>query len=167
MTALHDGVTVDVGAITDLTAGEGRTYAVDGRQIAVYLLSDGTLRATDAMCPHKAGPLADGQIDDAVVVCPLHQYSFSFDTGGGERFWIEFAGPDGFDAGRLGRVRARGPFPGSTGTVDVTSGRWRRIVDRARRESGGFPAVVTWRVRCRDALLRETVSDPRTITVNP
>ncbi|MBH0118495.1 nitrite reductase small subunit NirD [Rhodococcus sp. CX] len=81
MTALHDGVTVDVGAITDLTAGEGRTYAVDGRQIAVYLLSDGTVRATDAMCPHKAGPLADGQIDDAVVVCPLHQYSFSFDTG--------------------------------------------------------------------------------------
>lgn len=73
--------TTDVGAITDLTVGEGRTYTVDGRQIAVYRLSDGTVRALDAMCPHKAGPLADGQIDDKVVVCPLHQYAFSFDTG--------------------------------------------------------------------------------------
>ncbi|MDV2475508.1 Rieske 2Fe-2S domain-containing protein [Rhodococcus zopfii] len=81
MTALHDAVTTDVGAITDLTAGEGRAYVVDGRQIAVYLLADGTVRATDAMCPHRAGPLADGQIDDAVVVCPLHQYAFSFETG--------------------------------------------------------------------------------------
>lgn len=84
MTALHDAcaaVTVEIGALTDLTLGEGRTYAVDGRQIAVYLLSDGTVRATDAMCPHRSGPLADGQIDTTVVVCPLHQYAFSLETG--------------------------------------------------------------------------------------
>lgn len=83
MTAVHDAqtVTVKVGPVTDLTVGEGRTYVIDGRQIAVYLLSDGTVRATDAQCPHKAGPLADGQIDNGVVVCPLHQYAFSFETG--------------------------------------------------------------------------------------
>ncbi|MEE2032483.1 Rieske (2Fe-2S) protein [Rhodococcus chondri] len=84
MTALHDSASVtgiDVGAVTDLTRGEGRTYTVDGTQIAVYLLSDGTVRATDAMCPHRGGPLADGQFDDGVVVCPLHQYAFAFATG--------------------------------------------------------------------------------------
>ena len=48
---------------------------------AVFLLSDGSVRATDAVCPHKGGPLADGQIDDTGVVCPMHQYAFSFDTG--------------------------------------------------------------------------------------
>jgi nitrite reductase/ring-hydroxylating ferredoxin subunit len=84
MTALHDHGTaagVDVGSVTDLTRGEGRTYTVGGTQIAVFLLSDGTVRATDATCPHKGGPLADGQFDQAVVVCPLHQYAFAFDTG--------------------------------------------------------------------------------------
>lgn len=84
MTALDEGVAVSsvaVGSVTDLTPGEGRTYVVEGRQIAVFLLTDGTVRAMDAVCPHKAGPLADGQIDGAAVTCPLHQYAFRFDTG--------------------------------------------------------------------------------------
>ncbi|MGW0045022.1 Rieske (2Fe-2S) protein [Rhodococcus sp. NPDC003348] len=80
MTALTDRE-VAVGQVSDLTPGEGRTYVVDGRQIAVFLLADGTVRAMDAVCPHRAGPLADGQIDGAVVTCPLHQYAFRFDTG--------------------------------------------------------------------------------------
>lgn len=72
---------VIVGSTSDLTPGEGRTFVADGRQIAVFLLSDGTVRAMDAVCPHRGGPLADGQIDGSVVVCPLHQYVFSLDTG--------------------------------------------------------------------------------------
>ena len=71
----------DVGLVADLTPGEGRTYVVEGRQIAVFRLSDGTIRATDAVCPHRGGPLADGQVDRDVVVCPLHQYAFSLADG--------------------------------------------------------------------------------------
>ncbi|MFY2790863.1 Rieske (2Fe-2S) protein [Rhodococcus sp. MALMAid1271] len=74
-------MSVQVGAVEDLTPGEGRAYVVDGKQIAVFLLSDGSVRAMDAVCPHKGGPLADGQIDGAIVVCPLHQYTFSLDDG--------------------------------------------------------------------------------------
>ncbi|TQF68408.1 Rieske 2Fe-2S domain-containing protein [Rhodococcus spelaei] len=77
----HTAAEVTVGPVTDLTPGEGRTYAVQGRQVAVFLLADGTVRAMDAVCPHKAGPLADGQFDGAAVTCPLHQYVFAFDTG--------------------------------------------------------------------------------------
>ncbi|GGG10025.1 nitrite reductase NAD(P)H small subunit [Rhodococcoides trifolii] len=73
---------VVVGHVSDLTPGEGRTYVVGGRQIAVFLLGDGTVRAMDALCPHKGGPLADGQIDGKVVMCPLHQYQFSLADGG-------------------------------------------------------------------------------------
>ncbi|MGL6235539.1 MAG: Rieske (2Fe-2S) protein [Segniliparus sp.] len=71
----------DVGPVSDLTPGEGRAYAVDGAQIAVFLLDNGELRATSAVCPHKAGPIADGQVDLGVVVCPLHQYAFSLASG--------------------------------------------------------------------------------------
>lgn len=72
---------VEVGALEDIPVGEGRTYAVEGAQVAVFRLRDGTLRAIDALCPHRGGPLADGLIDERVVVCPLHGHTFDMCTG--------------------------------------------------------------------------------------
>ncbi|SIR89076.1 Rieske (2Fe-2S) protein [Williamsia sterculiae] len=72
---------VAVGSIEDMTPGEGRTYVVGGVQIAVFRLGDGSVRATSAQCPHRGGPIADGQIDLDRVMCPLHQYLFAFADG--------------------------------------------------------------------------------------
>ena len=72
---------VTVGHVDEIPLGEGRTYAVDGEQIAVYRMRDGSLRAVGAVCPHKGGPLADGLTDDGVVVCPLHGLSYDLLTG--------------------------------------------------------------------------------------
>lgn len=72
---------VTVGTIDDIPVGEGRAFAVDGEQVAVFRLRDGTLRALAAVCPHKGGPLADGLTDDGVVVCPLHGYTYNLCTG--------------------------------------------------------------------------------------
>jgi nitrite reductase (NADH) small subunit len=72
---------IEVGAVDEIPVGEGRTFAVDGDQIAVFRLRDGSLRAIDAVCPHKGGPLADGLADDRVVVCPLHGHTFDMCTG--------------------------------------------------------------------------------------
>ncbi len=46
-----------------VAAGDDRAHDVGGDQMAVFHLRDGTLRATQAVCPHAGGPLADGQID--------------------------------------------------------------------------------------------------------
>jgi nitrite reductase (NADH) small subunit len=70
-----------IGSIHDIPPGEGRTYAVDGDMIAVFHLRDGTVRALGAVCPHKGGPLADGQIDLKHVVCPLHLNAWDLTTG--------------------------------------------------------------------------------------
>ena len=59
-----------------------RRTAVGDRQIAVFRLSDGTLRATDAACPHNGGPSPTASPDLGVVVCLLHQYAFRFSDGG-------------------------------------------------------------------------------------
>lgn len=70
-----------LGPLDDIPVGEGRAYAVADLQIAVFRLRNGPLRATQALCPHSGGPLADGQVDDSVVLCPLHAAAFDLQTG--------------------------------------------------------------------------------------
>lgn len=74
-------MSVDIGSLDEIPVGEGRTYSVEGRQIAVFRLRDGTVRAIDAVCPHRGGPLADGLADERVVVCPLHGHTFDLCDG--------------------------------------------------------------------------------------
>jgi nitrite reductase (NADH) small subunit len=75
------GTAYRLGSVHDIPRGEGRAYPVDGRQVAVFRLRDGSLRAVSAVCPHRSGPIADGQIDDRVVICPLHLNAFDLATG--------------------------------------------------------------------------------------
>jgi nitrite reductase (NADH) small subunit len=70
-----------IGSLHDIPLGEGRTFAVDDQMIAVFRLRDGSVRALAAVCPHRGGPLADGQIDLKQVVCPLHQYAWDLASG--------------------------------------------------------------------------------------
>ncbi|ASN21415.1 Rieske (2Fe-2S) protein [Arthrobacter sp. YN] len=70
-----------LGPVDQIPFGEGRAFGIDGEQVAVFRLRDGNLRAVSGVCPHKGGPIADGTIDQQVVVCPLHQHAFELQTG--------------------------------------------------------------------------------------
>ena len=72
---------VCLGPVDQIPVGEGRTFVVGDRQIAVFRLRDGSLRALDAVCPHRGGPLADGLADGRVVICPLHGRTYDLKTG--------------------------------------------------------------------------------------
>lgn len=72
---------ISLGRADEIPLGEGRAFAVDGHQIAVFRLRDGSVRALDAVCPHRGGPLSDGIADDRVVICPLHNYTYDLATG--------------------------------------------------------------------------------------
>jgi nitrite reductase (NADH) small subunit len=102
---------VVLGSVDEVPLGEGRTFAVDGEQIAVFRLRDGSLRAIDAVCPHKGGPLADGLADDRVVVCPLHGHTFDICTG---------AQADSLTGGNTMSVRSY-PVSAADGTIRITT----------------------------------------------
>jgi nitrite reductase (NADH) small subunit len=70
-----------VGRVEDVPPGEGRAFVAGGVQVAVFRLRDGSLHATQAACPHSGGPLADGQTDLDVLVCPLHLYAYRWRDG--------------------------------------------------------------------------------------
>jgi nitrite reductase (NADH) small subunit len=73
--------TVTLGPLDAIPLGEGRAFVVEGEPIAVFRARSGGLFATQAFCPHARGPLADGLIGNATVLCPLHAFAFDLPTG--------------------------------------------------------------------------------------
>lgn len=73
--------TVKLGSPEAIPMGEGRAFVVDGEPIAVFRTRSGGLFATQAFCPHGRGPLADGLIGKATVLCPLHAFAFDLQSG--------------------------------------------------------------------------------------
>src|SRR5438128_1075728 len=78
-----------VGRIEEIPLGEGRAFVAGETPVAVFRLRDGSLHATQAACPHAGGPLADGQTDAGVLVCPLHLYAFRWRDGDGRLQRVE------------------------------------------------------------------------------
>lgn len=78
MTAVRERA---VGHLAQIPEGEGRAFAVGDVQVAVFRLRGGEVFATQAECPHRKGPLADGLTDGAKVICPLHDRVYDLRTG--------------------------------------------------------------------------------------
>jgi len=55
-------------------------FMVDNRRILLANVS-GSFYALDAICPHEAGYLDEGDLDGETVVCPIHYARFSLKTG--------------------------------------------------------------------------------------
>jgi nitrite reductase (NADH) small subunit/3-phenylpropionate/trans-cinnamate dioxygenase ferredoxin subunit len=71
---------VSVGGIGDFVSGQGKMVTVNGRHVALFRLGD-EFYAIDNLCLHKAGPLCEGFIENDVVTCPWHGWSYEIKTG--------------------------------------------------------------------------------------
>lgn len=69
------------GPVAAIPVDEGRVVRAGGHLVAVFHLRGGRVRATQARCPHRGGPLVDGLVSDGKLVCPLHGRTFSLDGG--------------------------------------------------------------------------------------
>jgi nitrite reductase (NADH) small subunit len=72
---------VTLGPLSSVPPGEGRTFDVGTCKIAVFHTRQGEVFASQAECPHKKGPLADGLIGGNTLICPLHSWKFDLSTG--------------------------------------------------------------------------------------
>ena len=72
---------VTLGPVTAVPLGEGRNFQIGSEAVAVFRSRKGQLFATQAACPHRQGPLADGLVGDGTLICPLHSLKFDLHTG--------------------------------------------------------------------------------------
>jgi nitrite reductase (NADH) small subunit len=70
-----------VGLIQAIPAGEGRNFEISGEHVSIFHTRTGKVFATQAECPHRGGPLADGLLGGTTLVCPLHSWKFELGTG--------------------------------------------------------------------------------------
>ncbi len=80
------------------------TAATLGTTRLVVTYQDGEFGVLSGTCNHAGGPLADGRLDGAYVVCPWHNWKYHCRTGKGEPGYEEDAVPRyevRVDGGRL------------------------------------------------------------------
>ena len=69
-----------VADVAELPIGSVKAYVVQGRKVAVCHTASGFF-ATDDACPHRGGPLSEGDLLGDEIVCPWHLWTFRLDTG--------------------------------------------------------------------------------------
>jgi nitrite reductase/ring-hydroxylating ferredoxin subunit len=71
---------IDLADISEVPLGRAKAYDVNGRRIALYHTAQGFF-ATDNTCPHRGGPLAEGDLIGNEIHCPWHLWGFDVSTG--------------------------------------------------------------------------------------
>lgn len=71
---------VKVAPTSEIPPNQAKIVEVDGTQIAVFNV-DGTFCAVNNVCPHRGGPLGEGDLEGSVVTCPWHGWQFDVKTG--------------------------------------------------------------------------------------
>ena len=72
---------VKITTLDALREGLGRSFPLEGREIAVFLIG-GVVYAVENLCPHQHIPVLDeGEIDGTHVTCPMHGWRFDLATG--------------------------------------------------------------------------------------
>lgn len=65
---------------SEIAPGTAKTTTVAGKEVAVFHV-DGAFYAIDNTCPHRGGPLAEGDVEGCTVTCPWHAWTFDLKTG--------------------------------------------------------------------------------------
>lgn len=70
----------DVGGLDEMPLGRARVVRVGNRDLALCRTARGVF-ALDNRCPHRGGPLGEGDVLGDELVCPWHFWAFDAATG--------------------------------------------------------------------------------------
>jgi nitrite reductase (NADH) small subunit len=70
-----------LGHISDFSERRSKVFVIGDMEIAVFKLSNQTVKAIENRCPHKNGKLAEGIVCDQHVFCPLHDWKINLHDG--------------------------------------------------------------------------------------
>lgn len=77
-TTIKDGY--KIADVEELPFQVGRVMNMDGKEIAVFRLSNGDVKALENRCP-KGGPIAEGIVSGEYVYTPLYDWKISLTDG--------------------------------------------------------------------------------------
>jgi nitrite reductase (NADH) small subunit len=69
-----------IGTTDDVLPGPAKIFEIDGSSIAVWNV-EGRYYAYRNVCPHRGGPVGEGEVEGRVVTCPWHGWSYDITTG--------------------------------------------------------------------------------------
>jgi nitrite reductase/ring-hydroxylating ferredoxin subunit len=61
-------------------SGKAKQVQVDGKTLAVFNVN-GVFHVLDDTCPHRGGPLSEGDLEGQEVTCPWHGARFDVTSG--------------------------------------------------------------------------------------
>ena len=108
-------VEVDVGSLDELIEGRGRCVEAGAYSLAVFRQGDQVFVLENA-CPHRGGPLCEGDVKEGVVYCPLH--AWGFDLRSGRAVNVRWEGARVFPA-RVEGARVMVAIPVAPGILEV------------------------------------------------
>ena len=71
---------IEVAKVSEVPVGRAAARPFGGKTIALYHTPQGFF-ASDNTCPHRGGPLGEGDLLGNEIVCPWHFWSFNVTTG--------------------------------------------------------------------------------------
>jgi 3-phenylpropionate/trans-cinnamate dioxygenase ferredoxin subunit len=81
---------VEVARVSDIANGMLKKVVIGDRAILLAKVQ-GSLYATDALCPHLQADLSEGTLQGTVLTCPLHGSQFDIRNGHVVR-WTDLSG---------------------------------------------------------------------------
>jgi len=64
----------------EIPNNQGKVVEINGTTIALFNVN-GQFCAIANTCPHRGGPLGEGDLEGSVVTCPWHGWQFDVTTG--------------------------------------------------------------------------------------
>jgi 3-phenylpropionate/trans-cinnamate dioxygenase ferredoxin component len=71
---------IKAATVQEVPPGTGKQVTLSGKAIALFHIN-GAFYAIDDTCPHRGGPLSEGQVEGTEVICPWHSAAFDVTTG--------------------------------------------------------------------------------------